>query len=84
MIGSTKIPFIDIVENENPEPRWLHFYGPPMEAKDVAPVNYVTKMQIYGDDLGSHYRGRLLLKVIGKKYVHTKNGYYLYNIDEIL
>jgi hypothetical protein len=46
-----------------------------MCAKDEAPANYATKMQIYGEDLGSHYRGRLLYKVIGKKYVHSKNWY---------
>jgi hypothetical protein len=46
-----------------------------MCAVDVDPVNYATKMQIYGQDLGSHYRGRILFKVLGKKYVHGTNGY---------
>jgi hypothetical protein len=75
LIGVLKVPFIDICEDENPTPRWGHLYGPPMCAKDEPPVNYATKMQIYGEELGSHYRGRLLYKVVGKKYVHSRNGY---------
>jgi len=67
-----KIPFIDICEDKDPAPKWGHLYGPPMCAVDEEPSNYATKMQLYGDELGSHYRGRLLYKVIGKKYVKSK------------
>ena len=44
-----------------------------MAGKDVEPYNYATKMQVYGDKIGSHYRGRLLFKITGKKDVFTKN-----------
>ncbi len=62
------------MEDKFINPQWAHLYGPPLSAVDQEPANYVTKMQIYGQDLGSHYRGRVLFKVIGKKYVHSKNG----------
>lgn len=74
LIGTIKIPFIDICENKYNTPRWAHIYGPPMCAKDVEPSNYASKMQIYGEELGSHYRGRLLFKVQGKKYVRSNSG----------
>lgn len=74
LVGALKIPFIDVMEDGYLNPRWGHLYGPPMCAVDEPPVNYATKMQVYGADLGSHYRGRLLFKVIGKKYVHGTNG----------
>lgn len=67
-----KIPFIDIFE-ENTKPRWGHLYGPPIAGKDVNPTFFATKMQIYGDKIGSHYRGRLLFKISGKKDTFTKN-----------
>jgi len=38
-----------------------------------------TKMQVYGDTIGSHYRGRLFYKIIGKKDIYTKNMYNFYN-----
>ena len=28
-------------------------------------------MELYGEELGSHYRGRLLFKILGKKYVRS-------------
>lgn len=74
LIGTIKIPFIDICENKYNSPRWCHIYGPPMCAVDEPPNNYASKMQLYGEDLGSHYRGRLLFKVIGKKYIRSSNG----------
>lgn len=74
LIGTIKIPFIDIVENKYSTPRWAHIYGPPMCAKDVEPNNYTSKMELYGEELGSHYRGRLLFKIVGKKYVRSTNG----------
>ena len=30
-------------------------------------------MQIYGQEMGSHYRGRLLFKITGKKDLTNKN-----------
>jgi hypothetical protein len=74
LIGAIKIPFIDIYEDKYIAPQWGHLYGPPMCAVDEAPINYATKMQVYGQEIGSHYRGRLLFKVVGKKYVHSTNG----------
>ena len=74
MIGVIKIPFIDICENKYNTPRWAHIYGPPMCAVDEPPNNYASKMQLYGEELGSHYRGRLLFKIVGKKYIHSSNG----------
>jgi hypothetical protein len=44
-----------------------------MSGKDVDPTNYASKMQIYGDKIGSHYRGRVLYKITGKKDISTKN-----------
>jgi hypothetical protein len=32
-----------------------------------------TKMQVYGDTMGSHYRGKLFYKISGKKDIFTKN-----------
>ena len=49
LIGTIKIPFIDICENKYNTARWAHIYGPPMCAKDVEPSNYASKMQIYGE-----------------------------------
>jgi len=69
LIGVIQIPFIDICEDKYINPQWGHLYGPPMCAKDQEPTNYASKMQIYGQSIGSHYRGRILFKVIGKKYV---------------
>jgi hypothetical protein len=77
IIGTVKIPFIDICEEKYKTARWAHIYGPPMCAVDEPPNNYATKMQLYGEDLGSHYRGRLLFKVVGKKYVRSANAYHL-------
>lgn len=74
LIGVIKIPFIDIYENKFNTPRWGHMYGPPLCAKDEPPNNYASKMELYGEELGSHYRGRILFKVVGKKYVHSQNG----------
>ena len=76
LIGCLKIPFVDICEPGNiySTPRWGHIYGPPMCAVDEQPTNYATKMQVYGEELGSHYRGRLLYKIVGKRYIATKTG----------
>ena len=71
LLGVIKVPFIDVVEEKYLEPRWGHLYGPPMCAVDEAPRNYATKMQLYGEEIGSHYRGRIMFRVIGKKYVHS-------------
>lgn len=82
LIGTLQIPFIDICEDKYLNPQWGHLYGPPMCAVDKEPQNYASKMQIYGQDLGSHYRGRLLFKVTGKKYLHSKTGYIFYNKEQ--
>lgn len=36
-------------------------------------MNYATKMQLFGDALGSHYRGRLLFSVEGLPDIYTKS-----------
>lgn len=72
LIGVIKIPFVDINEEKFVTAQWRHLYGPPMCAKDQDPINFATKMQVYGEEIGSHYRGRIMFKVIGKKYVYTK------------
>lgn len=75
LVGVLKLPFTAICEGELVgTPQWGHLYGPPLAGKDISPHNFASKMQIYGQDLGSHYRGRLLFKVTGKKYTHGRNS----------
>ena len=45
-----------------------------MCAVDQEPTCYASKMALYGEEIGSHYRGRLLFKVVGKKYIRSENG----------
>jgi hypothetical protein len=73
LIGVIKVPFVDVFENDDSKPVWGHLYGPPIAGKDVQPTCYATKMQVYGDRIGSHYRGRLLYKIVSRKDVFTKN-----------
>ena len=71
IIGVIKIPFVDLKEQS--EPVWGHLYGPPISGKDYPPYDMATKMQIYGQDMGSHYRGRLLYRITGIKDRITSN-----------
>ena len=38
---------------------WLNLYGPPLFGKG----QYADLMTLYGDTMGSHYRGRILMQV---------------------
>ena len=71
IIGVIRIPIISLQEES--EPRWGHIYGPPRSAVDKEPHFEATKMQLYGQDIGSHYRGRLMFKITGHKDVLTVN-----------
>lgn len=71
LIGVIKIPFVDLTEQS--QPRWGHLYGPPVSGKDYPPYNFATKMQVNGQKIGSHYRGRLLYKITGQKDLVNKN-----------
>jgi hypothetical protein len=42
-----------------------------------------TKMQVYGDTIGSHYRGRLFYKITGKKDIYSKNTYDIFNLERL-
>lgn len=73
IIGIIKIPFVDLKEES--EPRWGHLYGPPTCGKDEEPYDAATKMCVYGQEMGSHYRGRVLYRITGHKDILTTNKY---------
>lgn len=56
LVGVGRISFRDIKEKER-KMRWLNIYGPPMSAKKGEMHDLMT---LYGDQLGSHYRGRIM------------------------
>ena len=59
MIGAFKVDFKSF-QDDYIEPRWVNLYGPPLSAT----VNTVADaMRLYGYDIGSHYRGRLLYSI---------------------
>ena len=73
IIGIIKIPIISLQEES--QPRWGHLYGPPTSGVDKEPHFEATKMQVYGQEVGSHYRGRLMFKITGHKDLLTVNKY---------
>ena len=56
LIGTFKVPFASIRETE-PKIRWANLYGAPLTAKFKKQAELMT---LYGDKLGSTYRGRIL------------------------
>jgi hypothetical protein len=58
-LGSFKISFGDIREKDLPA-RWGNLYGAPFKVRDA---EQGSLMNLYGEERGSHYRGRLLYKV---------------------
>jgi hypothetical protein len=51
-------------------PRWANLYGPPLSATG----SVAEKMTLYGYEMGSHYRGRILYSIgsYNEKYAKTK------------
>ena len=56
LLGIGRISFRDIKEKER-KIRWANIYGPPMSAQKGEMYDLMT---LYGDQLGSNYRGRIM------------------------
>jgi hypothetical protein len=59
MIGCWKVNFKDFQDNEV-GPKWANVYGSSVFAKDGHPKDMMT---LYGQDIGSHYMGRVLYSI---------------------
>lgn len=58
LVGGFNINFKEIQDTTG-EPRWANIYGSPVSADN----DEATLMTQFGDELGSHYRGRIFYKI---------------------
>jgi len=58
LIGQFKIPF-HMVRDKITAPRWANLYGAPLSGKD----QHALLMNLYGEQYGSHYRGRIMYSI---------------------
>lgn len=69
LVGNFKVPFGNIREKEL-KPRWGNLYGAPLSAKDNQDAELMT---LFGQDLGSTYRGRIFYGLTSYNYGDPKS-----------
>lgn len=68
MIAAFKVDFKSF-QDQILDPKWVNLYGPPPKAKG----EIAEKMVMYGYDIGTCYRGRVLYSISSYNQDHPKN-----------